>query len=105
MMAKEKAELKRSLGLGLLILYGVGTMLGAGIYVLVGKVAGYAGMHGPLSFIAAAIVAAFTALSYSQLSSMIPKSAGEVAFVESGCCRSCFFTSIGIHRAFPKTGK
>ncbi|NND78163.1 MAG: amino acid permease [Flavobacteriales bacterium] len=83
-MSEEKTSLKRSLGLGLLILYGVGTMLGAGIYVLVGKVAGYAGMHAPLSFIAAAIVAAFTALSYSQLSSMIPKSAGEVAFVEAG---------------------
>ena len=77
-------SLRRSLGLGLLILYGIGTMLGAGIYVLVGKVAGYAGMLAPMSFIGAAIVATFTALSYSQLSSMIPKSGGEVAYVHEG---------------------
>jgi amino acid transporter len=44
-MSKESVTLKHTIGLGLLTLYGVGTMTGAGIYVLVGKVAGYAGWH------------------------------------------------------------
>ena len=42
--------LKRSLTLPLLTLYGLGNILGAGIYVLIGKVAGVAGLLTPLSF-------------------------------------------------------
>lgn len=42
--------LKRQLGLGLLTTYGVGIMVGAGIYVLVGVAAGEAGVWAPLSF-------------------------------------------------------
>ncbi len=49
-----KARLKRSLGLGLLVLYGVGVIIGAGIYVLTGQVAGAAGMAAALSFLLAA---------------------------------------------------
>ena len=37
----EEVGLKKQLGTVQILLYGVGTMLGAGIYVLVGKVAGY----------------------------------------------------------------
>ena len=73
--------LKRSLSLPLLIFYGVGTILGLGIYVLLGKVAGEAGMLAPFAFLFAAILAAFTGLSYGELSSRIPKSAGEVNYV------------------------
>jgi len=40
----DKTRLKRSLGPGLLVLYGVGVIIGAGIYVLTGQVAGAAGM-------------------------------------------------------------
>lgn len=42
--------LKRALGLTSLTLYGLGTIIGAGIYVLVGAVAGQAGMASPVSF-------------------------------------------------------
>lgn len=77
----KKTELKRSLSLPLLIFYGMGTILGAGIYVLIGEVAGVAGKAAPLSFLLAAIVAGFTALSYGELSARIPKSAGEAAYL------------------------
>ena len=48
-MVDRPVTLKRSLLLLLITYYGLGNILGAGIYVLVGKVAGYAGMLVPLS--------------------------------------------------------
>jgi len=65
----------------MLIFYGVGTILGLGIYVLLGKIAGEAGMMAPFSFLFAALIAAFTGISYGELSARIPKSAGEVNYV------------------------
>jgi amino acid transporter len=78
---KEVIRLRRRLTLPLVTLYGLGTILGAGIYVLVGKVAGKAGLYAPLSFLLAAAVAALTAFSYAQLSSRFPVSAGEARYV------------------------
>lgn len=74
-------ELKRSLNLWLTLTYGLGTILGAGIYVLVGKVAGYAGFFAPLAFLLASVVAGFTAYSYSHLCARHPKAAGEAVYV------------------------
>ncbi|MEM9197801.1 MAG: APC family permease [Pseudomonadota bacterium] len=79
--ADQGSGLKRRIGFWLLTLYGVGVMIGAGIYVLVGAVAADAGLWAPLAFLAAGIVAAPTALSYAELSSRIPQSAGEAAWV------------------------
>ncbi len=78
------AELKRSLSLMLITLYGLGTILGAGIYVLIGKVAGLAGMYTPVSFTVAAGLAVLTGLSYAELSARYPKSAGEAVYVQAG---------------------
>ena len=64
-------------------MYGVGIILGAGIYVLIGDVAGIAGNAMWLSFVIAALIAAFTGLSYAELSSMFPKSAAEFVFVKN----------------------
>lgn len=77
-----KTTLKRSLSLPLLTLYGLGTILGAGIYVLVGKVAGIAGLYAPIAFLVASILAAFTAYSFALLSSRYPRAAGEAYYVE-----------------------
>jgi amino acid transporter len=68
----------------LLIAYGVGVMVGAGIYVLVGAVAGQAGIYAPLAFLIAGAVALPSALSYAELASRMPEAAGEAAFVEAG---------------------
>ncbi|MDY6859705.1 MAG: amino acid permease [Pseudomonadota bacterium] len=76
--------LKRRIGPGLLTAYGIGVMIGAGIYVLVGAVAGQAGVYAPLSFLIAGLVAAPSALSYAELSTRIPEAAGEAAYVDQG---------------------
>ncbi|MBI4020258.1 MAG: amino acid permease, partial [Candidatus Aenigmarchaeota archaeon] len=76
-------RLKRSLGLFELSLYGIGIILGAGIYALIGVGAGVAGNAVWLSFIFAAIIAAFTGLSYAELSSMYPKTAAEYNYTKN----------------------
>ena len=43
-MNSSSPELKRSLSLSLLTLHGLGNILGAGIYVLIGKVVATAGV-------------------------------------------------------------
>lgn len=60
----------------------MGTILGAGIYVLIGEVAGKAGIFTPISFLMASLIAAFTAFSYAELSSRYPQSAGEAAYAQ-----------------------
>lgn len=77
-------KLKRSLNLPLLVLYGLGTTIGAGIYVLVGAAAGRAGIFAPVAFLAAAIALAPTAASYAELAGRFPVSAGEAAYVNAG---------------------
>ncbi len=81
-------QLKRSVGLFALIIYGVGDILGAGIYALVGKVAGLAGHYVWLSFAIAMIVASLTGLTYAELGSRLPRAGGVAHFA---------------HQAFKKT--
>lgn len=77
------AALRRRLGLPLLVLYGTGITIGAGIYVLIGAVAGQAGKYAPWSFLIAAITMALTVASYAELSTRFPVSAGEAAYVRA----------------------
>lgn len=74
--------LKRSLGLFELTLYGVGMIVGAGIYVLIGKVAGLAGYGIWLSFLLSSLLAIFTGLSYAELASVFKEDAAEYAYVK-----------------------
>lgn len=76
-------ELKRNLGLFHTTMYGVGLILGAGIYALIGDAAGEAGNSVWISFVLAAVSAIFTGLSYAELSSMYPKAAAEYSFVKN----------------------
>lgn len=82
--AQYRPRLRRVLSLPLITFYGLGTILGAGIYVLVGKVAGSAGLHAPIAFLIAAAVAALTGFSYAELGSRYPLSGGEAVYVEKG---------------------
>ncbi len=77
-----KTLLKRDVSLIMLIFYGLGNILGAGIYVLIGKISGIADIYTPFSFILAAIVVLFTALTYAELSSRFPYSAGEALYAK-----------------------
>lgn len=79
-----QTELRRAISLPFLTFYGLGTILGAGIYVLVGKVADVAGMYTPLAFVIAALLAVLTGLSYTELAARFPKSAGQAVYVERG---------------------
>ncbi|MDH5473119.1 MAG: amino acid permease [Gammaproteobacteria bacterium] len=83
-MNNNNNALKRSLTLPLITFYGLGNILGAGIYVLVGKVAGDAGYFAPLSFFVASIIAAISALTYAELSARYPVSAGEAVYLYEG---------------------
>ncbi|MEX1237201.1 MAG: amino acid permease, partial [Pseudomonadales bacterium] len=75
-------ELKRDISATLLVFYGLGTILGAGIYVLTGVVAEKAGLFTPLAFVLAALVASPTAFAYAELSTRFPRSAGEAVYVD-----------------------
>ena len=90
------APLQRRLGLPLLVLYGTGITIGAGIYVLVGQVAGHAGTYAPWSFVLAATVMALTVASYAELSTRFPVSAGEAAYVMAAFQSRRFATAIGL---------
>ena len=80
----ENPKLRRALSTPMLTLYGLGVTVGAGIYVLVGATAHQAGAYASFSFLVAAIVVSLTALSYAELSTRYPVSAGEAAYVEAG---------------------
>jgi len=69
------------LNIWLLTLYGLGTTIGAGIFVLIGEITGKAGAFAPLSFAVAAVLAAPTALCFAELCSRFPKAAGEAVYV------------------------
>ncbi|HSF27898.1 MAG TPA: amino acid permease [Nitrosopumilaceae archaeon] len=77
------SELKRHMGLFGTTMYGIGLILGAGIYVLIGQAAGIAGNVVWVSFVFGAVAAVFSGLSYAELSSMFPKSAAEFLFVKN----------------------
>lgn len=87
--------LKRSLSLPLLTFYGLGTILGAGIYVLVGKVAAPAGPYVPIAFLVAALLALFTALSYAELAARYPKSGGAAVYVQAAFHRQWLSLFVG----------
>jgi APA family basic amino acid/polyamine antiporter len=79
----KEPSLKRNVNLFQAVTYGVGLILGAGIYVLIGDVAGIAGNAMWLSFAISAAIATFTGLSYAELTSIFPKSAAEYVFVKN----------------------
>ncbi len=81
--ASSSAEpsLSRELGLFQVVMYGVGNIIGAGIYVLIGGAAGLAGNMVWLAFFVGAFVALFTGLSYAELASMYPKAASEYVYL------------------------
>ncbi|MET4177276.1 hypothetical protein ABIB99_008400 [Bradyrhizobium sp. LA6.1] len=74
------ARLLRRIGLPLLVLYGTGVTIGAGIYVLTGAVADNAQTYSSWAFALAAVVMALTAASYAELAT---RYAGEDARVHA----------------------
>ena len=72
--------LRRVLGLVEITAGGVGIIIGAGIYVLLGAATAHAGPLVWVAFLIAAVLSALTGLSYAELSSMFPSAAGEYEY-------------------------
>ena len=84
---KAKAELRRVLGLFEITLSGIGIILGAGIYALIGEAAGLAGNVVWLSFAISSLVALLTGLAYAELSSMFPRASAEYEYTAQAFSR------------------
>ncbi|MFB6168666.1 MAG: amino acid permease [Haloferacaceae archaeon] len=74
-------ELAKDLGLLSALTIGVGTMIGAGIFVLPGQAAAAAGPAVALSFVVGGVISLFTALSASELGTAMPKAGGSYYYV------------------------
>jgi amino acid transporter len=85
-----------ALSLPLLVLYGLGTTIGAGIYALVGKIAGEAGYLAPFVFLLAAAMASLTALSFGELCRRYPYSAGEAVYIREAFHWEWLSTVVGL---------
>ena len=84
-------NLKRAIGPGLLTVFVIGDILGAGIYALVGEVGAEVGGAIWTAFMAAFVLAVFTAFSYAELVSKYPQAAGAALYTQRAF-RMPFFT-------------
>ncbi|MFC4448354.1 amino acid permease [Halorussus aquaticus] len=80
-MTADDEELAKDLGLLAALTIGVGTMIGAGIFVLPGQAAAAAGPAVALSFVVGGVISLFTALSASELGTAMPKAGGSYYYV------------------------
>jgi len=89
-------ELKRSIGPVQMMLYGIGSMMGAGIYGLVGKAAGLMGSAVWMAFLFAMAAALLTGLSYASIASRYPKAGGAAYVTERAFGRPWLAYLIGL---------
>ncbi|POG56223.1 APC family permease [Haloferax marisrubri] len=88
-------ELERTIDLRGGLAIGIGTMVGAGIFVFPGLAAGQAGPAASLSFALGAVIALLVALPTSELATAMPKSGGAYYFISRGM-GSAFGAVVGI---------
>jgi amino acid transporter len=88
-------SLKRTFGLVTLVAFGIGDILGAGIYGLIGNVAREVGSAVWAAFLVSFVVAAFTGLSYAELGSRLPHSGGEARYAENAFRRKWLAYVVG----------
>jgi basic amino acid/polyamine antiporter, APA family len=94
---EKKFGLNKDLRLFEATMTGVGFIVGAGIYVLIGATVGYAGSAIWLSFLLAGLAALASGLSYAELSSLFPINESEYEYVKEGLNRSAgFFAYVSI---------
>jgi len=89
-------HLIRKITMPMLLFYGLGNILGAGIYVLIAEVANTAGMYAPFSFLIALVIVSFTALSYGELASRYPDAAGVALYIKKGLGSTRLSVVIGL---------
>jgi APA family basic amino acid/polyamine antiporter len=78
----EPAGLKREIGLFGATALGIGAIIGSGIFVVTGIVAGIAGPAMIISVLIAGIIALFSALSVAELSVYIPEEGGTYTYAQ-----------------------
>ena len=88
------SELSRELSLFHITMMGLGMMIGAGVFLGIGNAIHKAGPGGViLTFTLNGIIALFTALSYAELSSAIPRAGGAYNFARLAFGRGPSFTA------------
>ena len=80
----ETGELERTLGLSGGLAIGIGTMIGAGVFVLPGLAGAQVGTAATASFGVGGIIALLVALPTSELATAMPKSGGGYYFISRG---------------------
>ena len=95
-MDDSQTALKQTIGPWQILFYGLGSMLGAGVYVLIGKAAGILGNAVWMAFIAAMIAALLTGLSYASVGSRYPKAGGAAYVTQRATRRPWLSYAVGI---------
>ena len=80
----EGVELERTIGLVGGLAIGIGTMIGAGIFVFPGLAASNAGPAAAISFTIGGVIALLVALPTSELATAMPRSGGGYYFISRG---------------------
>ena len=95
-MTSQPQKLTRHIGLFALVVYGVGDILGAGIYALIGKAAQEMGNAIWMAFLASMVAAGLTGLSYASLGSRYPRAGGASFFTHHAFKNNFFAYVIGL---------
>ena len=95
-VAGGELTLRRSISLWQMTLYSAGGMLGAGIYGLIGQVAGEVGSAIWLAFALSLVAAGLTGLSYASLGSRYPRAGGSAYITQRAYRRSLLTHVVGL---------
>ena len=88
--------LQQTIGGWQVMFYGLGSMLGAGIYALIGRAADSLGNAVWLAFLVAMIAAMLTGLSYACVGSRYPKAGGAAYVTQHGLHKPLLSYVVGI---------
>lgn len=95
-MDNKQAQSERTMGLFSAASIGVGAMIGAGIFALIGVAVDITGKLAYISFIIAGVVALLTSYSVSKLAVQFPSKGGPVEYLNKGFGRGLFSGSMNI---------
>ena len=87
-------ELRRTLGLASLSFYGIGLILGAGVYSVIGAATAQAGAAVWQSFALGSIAALLTGLSYAELATTYPKAGAEFVYIGAAFPRARWLATL-----------
>jgi len=88
------SELRRTLGLASLSFYGIGLILGAGVYSVIGVATAEAGAAVWQSFALGSLAALLTGLSYAELATAYPKAGAEFVYIGAAFPRARWLATL-----------